>query len=481
MWDVDNIINKIKKDTNNNGNIVFRKKYISKCLVYIIFNDSVSSSSGISDFVIRSLDLIEDKGIKKRKLYDVILNDIDNFKVKVINNYDELIYYLNSGFSIILVDSNKPLALETRKDLSRGITSPLTENSVRGAMDSFNENIETNIGLVYRRIKTANLWVTDFKIGKYTSTKVSLLHINGIAYDDLVNDIKEKLEKIDIDGITNSGDIKNLIEKENKSVFPTIITTERPDIACDALLNGKVVIIIDNSPFALVIPGLLNDYFINIEDRYNKGVNVSFTRIVKYIAFYIALLTPAFYIAITTYNQEMIPTLLIINFAAQKNNIPFPAFFEALIMILSFEILRESDLRIPSFTSSALSIVGALILGEAAVNAGLVSPIMIIVIALTSIASLSFSEQELINGLRWYRLFFMVAASFMGMYGLVLAFTYYIIKISSLKSFGKPYLMPFVPTYIAGLKNSIIKTSEKGNYKRVKYLSNNEIKIGDKS
>ncbi len=479
MENINSIVEKIKWKTNENGNFIYRKKFINEEIIYIIYNEAVCSSDSISDFVIRSLDSIEERGVRCKNIYKEIVNSIDVFKVKILNSFDDIIYHINSGFTVILVEGKKPIAVETKKNLSRGISSPLTENSVRGAMDSFNENIETNIGLIYRRIRSSDLWVMDFKIGKYTGTKVSLLYVNGIVKEELVDTVKKRLENIDISGIINSGQIKNLIEKEDKSVFPTIISSERPDTTAEALLNGKVVIVVDNSPFVLIMPGLLSDCFIDAEDRYNKGINVTFTRIVKYLAFYISLLTPAFYIAITTYNQEMIPTLLIINFAAQRNNIPFPAFFEALIMILAFEILRESDLRIPNFTSSALSIVGALILGEAAVNAGLVSPIMIIVVALTSIAALSFSEQEIINGLRWYRLFFMIAASFMGMYGLVLAFCVYLIKMASLKSFGKPYLMPFIPTYIEGLKNSIVKFPEKMIKKRVSYLSNNRVKMGD--
>lgn len=479
MKNINSIVEKIKWKTNENGNFIYRKKFINDEVIFVIYNETVCSSDSISDFVIRSLDCIEERGIKCKDIYREIVNSIDDFKVKILSSFDDIIYHINSGFTLILVEGKKPIAVETKKNLSRGISSPLTENSVRGAMDSFNENIETNIGLIYRRIRSGDLWVMDFKIGKYTGTKVSLLYVNGIVKEELVDTIKKRLENIDISGIINSGQIKNLIENEDKSVFPTIISSERPDTTAEALLNGKVVIVVDNSPFVLIMPGLFSDYFIDAEDRYNKGLNVTFTRIVKYLAFYISLLTPAFYIAITTYNQEMIPTLLIINFAAQRNSIPFPAFFEALIMILAFEILRESDLRIPNFTSSALSIVGALILGEAAVNAGLVSPIMIIVVALTSIAALSFSEQEIINGLRWYRLFFMVAASFMGMYGLVLAFTIYIIKMASLTSFGKPYLMPFIPTYREGLKNSIVKFPEKMIRKRVSYLSNNSVKMGD--
>lgn len=193
------------------------------------------------------------------------------------------------------------------------------------------------------------------------------------------------------------------------------------------------------------------------EDSSGKSINVTFTRIIRYIAFFISLLTPALYIALTSYNQELLPTDLLISFASQRESVPFPAFFEALIMIISFEILRESDLRIPSFSNSALSIVGALILGEAAVNAGIVSPIMIIVIAITAISALLFPEPEIINALRWYRLLFMLGASFLGVIGVVLVFIFFLLNLSSLESFSIPYLTPFAPPNKKGLKNSFIK------------------------
>ena len=194
------------------------------------------------------------------------------------------------------------------------------------------------------------------------------------------------------------------------------------------------------------------------------------------MAFFISLILPAFYIALITYNQEMIPTELLVSFSAQREGVPFPALVEATMMLISFEILRESDLRVPGFTGSSLSIVGALILGDAAVSAGIVSPIMIIVVALTSISALPFSEPEIINGLRWYRFLFMIGASLLGIVGVVIIFIFFVIELTSLNSFGKPYLMPYAPTYLQGLKNSVIKFPTIKLTKRLSYLSNNIIK-----
>lgn len=473
MENIENIIKRIKKDTNNAEDITYREKTVCKKKIEIIYIESLTGSDKISDFIVRSLDKIN-KTSKGRDILKSITNDIDNFKYNEINTYEDICYYLNYGFTIILIEEcDTALALETKRDLARSIATPQTENSLRGSMDSFVEDMQTNLGLVRRRIKDNNLWIKSNEIGRCTKTKVNILYINNVCKEEHVNIIEEKLKNIDIDGVVNSGTIKNLIQKENKSIFPTIISTERPDRVSKALLAGKIVIMVDTCPFALIVPISINDLFLAIEDSYSKSINITLTRIVRYTAFFITLLTPALYIAVTTYNQEMLPTELLISFASQRATVPFPAFFEAIIMMASFEILRECDLRLPTFSTSALSIVGALILGEAAVNAGIVSPIMIIVIAITAVSALLFTEPEIINGIRWYRLLFMLGANFLGIFGVVTVFIYFIIKLSSLESFGLPFLYPFSPTSLTGLKNSIIKFPTKLINKREKFFSNN--------
>lgn len=464
------IINKLKKDTNNLDNIVYRKKRILYKDIYIIYIDALISSDKVSNFIIRSLNHIH------IPIYKNIINKISNFKYKEISNYDDIVYYLNNGFTILLIDKSKYIALETKKDLSRSISSPVTENTSRGPLDSFTENIETNIGLIKRRIVTNDLWIKKYKLGKYTKNNTSLLYIKSIAKEDIVNKVDNLISKINIDGIIASGTLRNLIEKENKNIFPNILSTEKPYTAIKYLLQGNIILMIDNDPFVLILPSVLNDYFLSEEDDYNKSINVSITRIIRYLTFIITLVTPGIYIAVTTFNQELLPTQLLISIAAQRENVPFSAFFEALLMTISFEILRESDLKIPSFANSAISIVGALILGEAAVNAGIVSPIMIIVIAITAISSLIFNEPTFISALRIYRLGFMIGGAIFGIHGILLMFILLITNLVSYDFLGVPYLSPFAPPVSASLKNSIIKYPEIKLKKRNHLLTNNIIK-----
>lgn len=469
------IINKLKEETNNSSYIVYREKYINNIKIDIIYNEVLTDQDKMSNFIYRSLDHIEKIYQEKELLYDVIKNNISNIKIKEINNYQDICKYLNNGFVILLIEDDYSLALEVKKNLTRSIEKPMTETTIRGAMDSFTENIETNIGLIKRRLKTNKLWNEDMELGKYTKNKISILTIKGLTNSKIKDNIINKLNSLEIDGVTDTGTLKHLIENETKTIFPTSITTERPDKVVSSLLRGKTVIIIDNCPFVLIMPIDINDFFLSQDDKDSNYINNSLTRILRYLAFFITILTPGIYIALTTFNQEMIPLELLTSFASQRSTVPFPAFFEALLMFISFEILRESDYRIPNVSNSALSIVGALILGEAAVNAGIVSPIMIIIVAITAISALVIVEPELSNAIKWYRILFMLGGTTIGIFGIFIVFIIFTTNLCSINSYGKSFTMPFTPIN-SDIKNSIIKFPLLKRNKRNKYLTNNIIR-----
>ena len=469
------IINKLKEETNNSSYIVYREKYINNIKIDIIYNEVLTDQDKMSNFIYRSLDHIEKIYQEKELLYDVIKNNISNIKIKEINNYQDICKYLNNGFVILLIEDDYSLALEVKKNLTRSIEKPMTETTIRGALDAFTENIETNVGLIKRRLKTNKLWNEDMELGKYTKNKISILTIKGLTNSKIKDNIINKLNSLEIDGVTDTGTLKHLIENETKTIFPTSITTERPDKVASSLLRGKTVIIIDNCPFALIMPVDINDFFLSQDDKDSNYINNSLTRILRYLAFFITVLTPGIYIALTTFNQEMIPLELLTSFASQRSTGPFPAFFEALLMFVSFEILRESDYRIPNVSNSALSIVGALILGEAAVNAGIVSPIMIIIVAITAISALVVVEPELSNAIKWYRIFFMLGGTTIGIFGIFIVFIIFTTNLCSINSYGKSFTIPFTPIN-DDIKNSIIKFPLLKRNKRNKYLTNNIIR-----
>ncbi len=453
-------INRLKYETNNQSDYVYRTKKIKNKNIYIVYIDSLTEGTTISDFVIKSLDKIKVKSLKN--IIDTIDNHIYNFKVNKIYTYQDFIKYLHNGFTIILFDKETTmLALETRSKNNRSIDIPNSENTLRGPKDAFVEELQTNIKLIKRRIKSNDLWIKEIEVGRLTRTRINILYLDNKVNKSLLNHIYNKLKNADIDSILNSGTIKSIIGEDNLNPMPTVMTTERPDRACRALIRGRIIIIVDNDPYILILPVTLNDFFKTTEDYFGKNINTTLTRILRYLSFYIALFAPALYIALITYNQEMLPTEFLINFAMQRSSVPFPAFFEAFMMMICFELLHESDIRTSGFAGSSISIVGALILGDAASKAGIVSPIMIIVIALTAIASLPFNEYDLVNGLRWYRILFMLLASFLGIIGIVFSFIYFVINLSATNSFDKPYLMPFIPTNLKNLKDSIIRINPK--------------------
>ena len=295
--------------------------------------------------------------------------------------------------------------------------------------------------------------------------------MNNIVDYSLVKSIKNSIKKIDIDGIIDSNYISERIIKKD-SLFPVLNSTERPDLASQALLEGKIILIIDNSPYVLIIPAFFSDFFHTPDDYYEKNINVSFIRIIRLIAFIISIFLPAFYISVTTHNPDSIPINILINFIYQRMNVPFPAFMEAIIMILSFEILRESDTRIPSKMGTSVSILGGLVLGDAAVSAGIISPIMIIIIAISAISGLVFTNIEMIYSIRYFRIISLLLATFFGLYGVFISLILLITKLCSIDSFGYPYMSPFSPIVKDQLKDSIIKTK---NIKRNPLLSQKNI------
>ena len=480
---LDNKINKIFETINrmngNSSDIVTRIIEKNNKKIGYIYLESVSSDDKISDFLNKAI-----INMNRRKPFDsffnLIQNSIFNSKVKSVDTYEDLYYHLASGFTVIVIDeSDKAIVVETRQKLDRGVTESTSETITRGPKDSFTENHNMNLGLIRKRIKDPNLWYEEVKVGRRTKSKVTIAYIKDIVPNYKVQRILDELNKIDIDAVIDTGYIRELLEKKQKSVFPKVISTERPDMACTSLLNGKIVILVENSPFVIILPAVLTDFFQSPEDNYQKPFNVSFSRILRAICFFLALLTPALYIALMTFNQEIIPYQLLISLAIQRDGVPFPTAIEVLLFVLTFEVLREADIHSPSFSGSAMNVVGALILGDAAVAAGIVSPIVIIIVAATSICELVFYDVDIIDAIREWRLLFIIAATFMGLIGFVVMFIIFIAKLSSLECLGTPYLTPFGPLNIRSLKDNLIRVSRKKLKERPEYLTNNLKRLDD--
>lgn len=476
------VLDQTKKLYGNSEDLNTRIIKVGKKNIGVMFLESSSSTSTISDYIIKAIDYIKDDLKLFENIKESIKNKIFNSQIITTTNFEEFSFYLSSGFTIIVIDGyEEAIILETRETLDRGITEATTEPILRGPKDSFTESHAKNLGLIRKRIKDNNLWFKSTKVGRRTKTRISIAYISDIVDQTWINKIQNKLDKINVDGILDSGNIHEYLSTE-KSSFPQILSTERPDLACQALLNGKIVILVENSPFVLIMPSVFTDFIHTSEDQFQKASNINFTRILKMISLFITIFTPALYIAITTFDQTVVPDKLLISLAVQREGVPFPTSFEIILLMTIFEVLRESDIRLPSNMGASMSIVGALVLGQAAVDAGIVSPIAVIIVAITSISSLIFNDPDFINAIRTWRFIFIFAATFLGLVGIVSASFCFVLKLSSLETLGISYLSPFSPLSSSAQKDSVIRFPLPKIFKRPEYINKkNLIKQGGKN
>ena len=459
------LADEIKNAFGSSTDLIVRPFIIDNREITLVMSEVLGSSSYVNDFILRRLLTIK---FQSDDIGSELLNFIPTNNGKILNKLSDMTDYICMGFALILFSDNeseKAIAIEARATVDRGIPIVNNEASITGSKDAFNENFNTNVGLIRRRIRDCNLYVDGMFVGKSSKTKIGILYMNNIAIKKNVDKIKNKLKKINVDGILDTGNLKSYLDSKTNFFFPTITSTERPDKVAQALLEGKIAIVSDNSPFVLITPTFFVDYLHTSDDYYEKAINTSFIRIVRFLAFIIAIFTPALYIALTTHNQDILPLSLFLNFMEQRDTVPFSALIEALFMSISFEILRESDIRKPASMGTSVSILGGLILGDAAVSAGIISPIMIIVISISAISGLAFSSVEMIYALRWWRFIMLFLAMFFGLFGIFVGFIILLASLVTTSSESLPYLAPFSPFIKEEIKDTIIK----GNHKKTRF------------
>ncbi|NMM61732.1 spore germination protein [Clostridium sp. P21] len=366
------------------------------------------------------------------------------------------VQYILSGYVVLYIDGlETALVAAAQAWASRSVGPPETEVVVRGPREGFVETLRVNTSLLRRKIKNPNLKFENIVLGEQTNTSVSICYIKGIADERIVDIVRKRLNNIKIDAILESGYIEELIEDHPLSLFPTVGNTEKPDIAAAKILEGRVAIICDGTPFVLTVPFLFIEPLQSSEDYYSRPYLASIIRILRLLALLISTTLPAFYVALVAFHPNVIPFKLLLTMAASKEGIPFSPIIESLIMIVSFEILREAGIRMPRPVGQAVSIVGALVLGDAAVKSGLVSNPMVIVTALTAITS--FIVPPLGGTVPILRVFLLIAANILGYMGIILAWIVIIIHLTSLRSFGVPYLSPLAPMNFSDLKDTVVR------------------------
>jgi spore germination protein len=402
---------------------------------------------------------------RNRELLENSETTIDHFKTLLSSaqvtkgqNFQEVINQILSGCTILLINGLKDaLFISEQSWEQRSVDEPVSEAVVLGPREGFTENIGTNTSMIRRRLKTTKLKFESMKIGTLSSTEVVITYLEDLAEHSIVEEVRSRLNRIDIDAIEDSGYIVEFIEDQPFSLFPQVLQTERPDRVVGNLLEGKIGIIVENSPFALIVPVTFFQMMNSPEDYYGRFIMTSFIRFIRYLFLFVALLFPSIYIAVTTFHHELMPTNLIFSVAASREKVPFPAVIEALLMEITFEALREAGLRLPRPIGSTVSIVGALVIGQAAVEAGIVSAPLVIVVATTGIASFMFPSYPLTGAIRLLRFFMIFLAATLGFYGILLGVFFILVHLVQLRSFGVPYLSPIAPFHFNDLKDIFIR------------------------
>lgn len=465
--------------------ITLKNKKISAFILYI---DGMVEDTSINEFIMQPLLLRN-----SIKMQDLSKTYIDTEKKKVIkinlenflyeslipqnsvskeSEFSKIIPKVNNGFCILFVENlSIALCIETKGFKGRSVTEPVTEAVVKGSHEAFVENIRTNTSMLRKIINNESLVIEESEVGLISKTKVDICYLKDIANDDLVAEVKYRINNLKIDYLLSSGQLEQFIKDSAKTAFPQTISTERPDRTCNYLLKGRVVVLVNGSPFAIILPAVLTDFLSSPEDFNLNYHYANFLRALRCLALISALLLPGMYIAITMYHYELIPSELLFAITAAREAIPFPIIFEIIIMEISFELIQEASIRVPSSFSTTVGIIGALILGEAAVSANIVSPILIIIVAFTGISAFAIPDNSLRFAIRMFRFMYIILGYISGFLGISFGFFVHFLLLSNQNSFGVPFFAPYLPLYDLNSNDSLHVQPVWKREKRNSYLN----------
>ena len=419
---------------------------------FLIYTDGLAKSDMLEESIIRPLlsriiPNMEGNPIEREnQLVSYIEKEVlEMADMKEVTAMEDVVTQVLAGNTILMVQgSSRAILISSKNFPTRGVQTADSEIAVRGPKDSFTEGLRTNTALIRRRIRDSRLKVEQKTVGERSKTDIALMYMEDLVRTEILQDIKERLSEVSMDGILDSGMLEQLLEKDWKTPFPVFQHTQRPDKTASALLEGRIVLVVDNSPDALILPATFQTFFQASDDYYSRWETASFARILRYGAAFLAIGLPAFYVAVANFHTEVLPTSLVLAFAEARNGIPFPVVIEVLLMELEFELLREAGIRLPGQLGATIGIVGGLIVGQAAVEAGIVSTIVVIIVSLTAIASFSIPNETMTAAFRLLKFAFLFMASIWGIYGFFIMWIFLAVHLCNLESFGVPYLFPTV-------------------------------------
>lgn len=478
-------IKTIQSYVHKSDDIVFRTLNIStlpslrSTLIFIenLVDNKVLESSVLTPSTLGLSERTPEERAYLHKNIDAMFESIfPNIEITKIKDLKSAVENILLGNGILIVEGYPyAISFNLAKGASREYAEPMTEKVVKGPQSGFVEDISANTAMIRKRIKSPSLVVKELKIGRESRTVVRVTYMDNIADSKIVEELSRRLKRIDVDGIVGSSDIEEYINDAPTSLFQTTFFTERPDRVQSMLLEGRVVLLVEETPFAIVVPAIVSDFFISSEDYYITPFFATFNRLISYLGALIVLFLPSLYIALTTYHQESIPTRLALTIAGTRAGVPYPAFVEALLMEMAFEALRQAGVRLPTHVGQTVSIVGALIIGQAAVEAGLVSPAVIIVVAATAIFSFTLPYSNFSLILRLIRFVFMILAAILGIYGILAGTLVLLFNLMSLRSFGVPFMLPFAPFAFEEMKDWFIRVPHWNITKRSSHIASGNL------
>jgi spore germination protein KA len=470
-----------------NGDIFLREFDINfkgkPVKAFIIFFDGLTDREIINNYILTPLMVMSGMEIREEDdLEDHIARQLlPHCQVKIEPGYRNVIDEINFGGCGLFADGvNVAFSADVKGWEHRGIDKPNNEIVIRGPQEAFNELLRTNSAQIRKRLKDEDLIVEDISVGRISKTPCSMLYIKDIANERLVDEVKRRLEGINVDYMLDSGVLEQLIEDSTIYPSPQVLSTERPDYVSTMLANGRVAIIVSGSPNVLVVPTTAYELMHSAEDEYIRYPYANLLRLIRLIALFMALLLPGIYLAITNYHQEMIPTDLLLAIEASREKVPFPSIIELLLMELSFELIREAGIRVPGPIGPTLGIIGALILGQAAVAANIVSPILIIIVSVTGIGSFAIPNYSLGYSIRIMRFAFIALSAMAGFLGITTGLFILGLWSSSLKSFGVPFMAPLGPKTSDIARSVLFKAPEWKMEHRPDYLNTKKTRKQDK-
>lgn len=472
------ILKEVFKDADD---IIFRNLNVGqnkKLKVLLIYVDGMTTKDAISEYAVQNLiegvNLEEfEKGPEKELQNAIMQRSIAITEAGTLQTLQECVDKMLSGETILFIDScSKAIWLSSRGWPIRGIQEPAAETLIRGARDGFIETMKINTTLIRRRIRDPKLKIKYMQVGSRSKTDIAIMYIEDIVNKTVLEAVEKRIKNIEIEAVLESSYIEELIEDDNFSPFPQVENTERPDAAASALLEGRVVIAVDNSPAVLMAPATLVSFMQSSEDYYERWLLACLIRAIRYIAFPIVMLLPALYVAVAQFHPNLLPTQLALYMAASRANVPFPPYFEALLMELIMELVREASLRITTPVGTTVGTVSGLVIGSAVVSAGLITPICVVIVAMTALSSFAIPSYNFSTALRMIRFGFIIIASIFGLFGVAVGLSVLIIHLCTLKSFGVPYLTPLTHFIERkeDLKDTIVRPRIKNMVHKPRYL-----------